>query len=427
MLQVDLATLSGEELRSLLDSTRRRGQASLTYEILQEMAARRERSEGERRRGLFPKRKPAPPRLVEVALGDPLDPVDEFADDFGETVSHAAPPEPEAGRAPEPVLAMAEAAPPANPDSSPPVAERPPAPKEDRPLSSTYQSKPKKAAAAPAPAASEPEEPTFLIPPAAPHATAADAGHGPTFLRPLPERPTQAAPAAKPSKPPPPPARTRAPSRLLWATIGLAVGLAGGVGLDRWAAGTVHVQPAPAPPPLMAAAKLPAAAPVPAAPPEAPVAPIVDPAAAAPPADPAADTLPPPPPSPPPEAREAAPPPAPEVAEIPQDAAPAAAAQHARAATETAAAPVARRCAAQPTPADRAICGDPGLQRLQRELRQVYGEALDAHADRALLRQRQLAWADARNGVTDPARLTRLYEERIRKLKAATAAARRER
>ncbi|MBU2364652.1 MAG: DUF1311 domain-containing protein, partial [Alphaproteobacteria bacterium] len=100
-------------------------------------------------------------------------------------------------------------------------------------------------------------------------------------------------------------------------------------------------------------------------------------------------------------------------------------------APETAEAPVLSRasaaCAGEPTPADRTICDDPELQRLQRELRDAYAEALDAHEDRDLLRQRQLAWRDARNTVTDPARLARLYEDRIRKLNSATAAARGER
>jgi uncharacterized protein len=82
-------------------------------------------------------------------------------------------------------------------------------------------------------------------------------------------------------------------------------------------------------------------------------------------------------------------------------------------------------CAAQPTPADRLICADPELQRLQRDLRQAYAEALQAHQDRTLLRQRQLAWRDARSEVSDPRELARLYEERIRKLTAAAADARR--
>ncbi|MFI4966995.1 MAG: hypothetical protein ACHP9T_16715, partial [Caulobacterales bacterium] len=84
-------------------------------------------------------------------------------------------------------------------------------------------------------------------------------------------------------------------------------------------------------------------------------------------------------------------------------------------------------CEAAPTPADREICGDAQLRRLQGELRRAYAEALDAHQDRALLRQRQLAWRDARNPVSDPARLAQLYRERIRKLNAATAAARQQR
>ena len=49
--------------------------------------------------------------------------------------------------------------------------------------------------------------------------------------------------------------------------------------------------------------------------------------------------------------------------------------------------------------------------------------ALAAHDDKAQLRERQLAWRDARSAVTDPARLTILYDERIRKLNAAAAEA----
>jgi uncharacterized protein YecT (DUF1311 family) len=87
----------------------------------------------------------------------------------------------------------------------------------------------------------------------------------------------------------------------------------------------------------------------------------------------------------------------------------------------------ANACATEPTPADRTICGVPDLRRLQGELRQAYAEALQAHRDRALLRERQLAWASARDTVSDPDRLAALYEERIRKLNAATAAARQQR
>jgi uncharacterized protein YecT (DUF1311 family) len=84
-------------------------------------------------------------------------------------------------------------------------------------------------------------------------------------------------------------------------------------------------------------------------------------------------------------------------------------------------------CDAQGTPADRTICGDAHLQRLQHELRAAYAQALQVHQDRDLLRQRQLAWADSRNGVSDAAALARLYEERVKRLKAATEAAKRER
>jgi hypothetical protein len=85
----------------------------------------------------------------------------------------------------------------------------------------------------------------------------------------------------------------------------------------------------------------------------------------------------------------------------------------------------AKGCATQPTPADRTICGDARLRRLQADLRRAYDEALAAHEDRALLREHQLAWRDTRSAVADPARLARLYEARIRKLNAATAEARR--
>ncbi|WP_296596124.1 lysozyme inhibitor LprI family protein, partial [Phenylobacterium sp.] len=84
-------------------------------------------------------------------------------------------------------------------------------------------------------------------------------------------------------------------------------------------------------------------------------------------------------------------------------------------------------CAGAATPADRVICGDPGLQRLQRDLRRAYAEALAAHEERDVLRARQLAWRDGRSSVTDPARLAALYQQRIRRLDAATADARRSR
>jgi uncharacterized protein len=88
--------------------------------------------------------------------------------------------------------------------------------------------------------------------------------------------------------------------------------------------------------------------------------------------------------------------------------------------------PTPHHCAGAGTPADRAICGDAELEKLQRDLRKAYAAALDAHADRAVLRQRQLAWRDARSDVSDRRRLAALYGERIRKLNAATADARRQ-
>jgi outer membrane biosynthesis protein TonB len=85
--------------------------------------------------------------------------------------------------------------------------------------------------------------------------------------------------------------------------------------------------------------------------------------------------------------------------------------------TETAA------CGKASTPADRAICGDDRLRRLQADLRSAYADALEKTVDRATLRQRQLAWRDARSAVSDPDQLASLYEARTRKLKRAAAAA----
>lgn len=84
-------------------------------------------------------------------------------------------------------------------------------------------------------------------------------------------------------------------------------------------------------------------------------------------------------------------------------------------------------CAAQSTPADELICSQPRLRVLQAELRRAYAEALEAHRDRSLLRQRQLAWREGRNAISNPDQLARLYTQRIVRLKAATAEATRER
>ena len=42
MPQINLSALSGPELRQMLDASRRRGDAALSYQVLQEMAARRD-------------------------------------------------------------------------------------------------------------------------------------------------------------------------------------------------------------------------------------------------------------------------------------------------------------------------------------------------------------------------------------------------
>jgi uncharacterized protein YecT (DUF1311 family) len=230
----------------------------------------------------------------------------------------------------------------------------------------------------PAPALDEPAETTPLD----------------LWLTPGPKAPPKASPSA------PPPARPRGRAGAGFAIFTLGVAL--GTGFGVWAAGPGRelFGPVPAPPaPAMRMAAVVQAPVVAEPPPQAQQAPIES-------------ALPEPPPPP-----EAEAPPAPEVqpAELP--------------AVDTAepAAPAPDACAAEPTPADRTICGDPQLQRLQRDLRRAYAEALDAHEDRALLRQRQLAWRDARSGITDPARLAELYAERIRRLDGAAEAARRAR
>ncbi|MCR5878511.1 hypothetical protein [Phenylobacterium sp. J367] len=59
-MQLDLANMSGRELRSLLDTARDRGQAQQSYEILQEMARRRMDEPRPKRRSP----RPAPPRTA---------------------------------------------------------------------------------------------------------------------------------------------------------------------------------------------------------------------------------------------------------------------------------------------------------------------------------------------------------------------------
>jgi uncharacterized protein YecT (DUF1311 family) len=334
MSQIDLSSLSGPELRGLLDSARQRGQAAQSYEILKEMAERRERREA-RVAG-----RPAA-RTISLDLGDPLE-----RDD---PLELGAPPAAASAAAPEPD---------------------------------------------------------------------GDFDLDLTFTR------EQRAPRAKPRRareprwddpPEPPPKKPRKPRWPLAVFVGgVAVGGALGVGFAReqlMEASVPKVAVFPAAPLLR-----PDQVPAPAVPPVEPAAPVTMAQAEPPPADAVAPEL---APAEPPPAAEAAPAAATEVAAAePPPEAPV---------EETAPAPEPARACHGATPADRAICGDPGLQRLQKALQQAYADALAAHQDRATLRERQLAWRDARNEVADPERLARMYEARIRKLNAAAAEARRER
>jgi uncharacterized protein YecT (DUF1311 family) len=353
---MNLSALSGQELRRLLDASRARGDAPLAYQILQEMAERREARE-ERGRSLL--RRPAEPRVMALNLSD------EPEDDL--------PPMPN-WRAPEPEAV-------AKPEA---VAEPEPEPRRSR------RSKPQpppvvEAEAEPPPAEVTPPRGVWDDPPPEP-------AEGLRLDRPERKAPRE-------------PRKFRGPPGL-----GFAAGIAVGAAVGWWAAGSLQAPPspaAPAPTPLQVAV---------AEPPPAPAALPVTTAAAEP--APPVETLPEPTGGPLPPDLPETPLMSPDAADAPAEPAPTVV----RAASSGTGA-----CAAEPTPADREICRDPELQRLQRELRQAYAEALEAHEDRDLLRQRQLAWRDARNTVTEPDRLARLYEQRIRKLNAATAEARQER
>jgi hypothetical protein len=76
------------------------------------------------------------------------------------------------------------------------------------------------------------------------------------------------------------------------------------------------------------------------------------------------------------------------------------------------------------TPADRLVCRDLSLRLIDLELREAYVRALNARADPAIVDAGQAAWRRTRDKVSDPDRLARLYNQRIRELEAATAAAR---
>jgi uncharacterized protein YecT (DUF1311 family) len=334
MPDVDLSSLSGTELRRLLDSSRARGQASLSYQVLKEMAERRERGGRKPRRG-------GGAHVVSLDLGERLE-----ADDGDVAVAER------------------EAEPPPQTLADPPGGAQP-----------------------------EPDE------------------AAPLYLQPEPP------PAVRTTR------RERGPGGR-WPTVGFLAGLALGAGLgwggdelmrqrqlDANATAAVAASDA-----ALKAQPVDTPAVAPPAPPPA-IAETAPAAPAAPEASSAPTATPPPPQAVAPQPAIPAPPPAPVVAErtpIPEG----------PAAELPAVDSASGACAQAATPADRTICGDPELQRLQRELREAYAKALDAHQDRALLREHQLAWRDARSNISDPARLTQLYEARIRTLKSATAAAR---
>ena len=360
MSQVNLTAVTGQELRQLLDSSRRQGDASLSYQILQEMAARR-RAPAER--GLFKGRRPPEDRTIEARTIEPRT----VEADFGDRAERDDIP---------PMPAIRLPLTPANTDAATPPPER--------------RARRRRPPARTAPAVAAP----------------LDAGRPLTLRDPDPSQddfdardPGLRMPAAER------PRKRRAGRGLPFP---VAAGFVLGIGLGTvvgWYVALLPRDPPPvaavvAPPaPIQTAALTPAPEPVapePVAPEPVATEPAPDPTLAA---APAAETpapevqgealeLPPPPPLPAPRKVQ-----------------------------------VASACAKEPIAADRAICGDPELRRLQGDLRRAYNQALQAHEDRTVLRERQLAWRDARNAVTDPDRLAQLYEARIRKLNAATAEA----
>ncbi|WP_293680439.1 hypothetical protein [uncultured Phenylobacterium sp.] len=368
MPQVNLSTLSGPELRQMLDASRRRGEAKLAYQILQEMAARRDaRPERNGARGML---RPAEPRIIDIDLGDPMDPKDDV------------PPMP-GWRAP-----VAE-----------PQAAKPPAPVSEPPKRNARRGKP-----APAPTLADAMAAGVAgldVEPAAPSVEPQPRGVWNDDPEPL-------------EVPSPRPVRgRRAPGGLgRGLAAGFVAGAAAGVALGWWFGAESDVLSAaiaPTGPVEIAALASPSTPPT--------VAPA--PAAPEPPAAPAAAL-----------SVELAPPDTAAAPAVETEAAPIEAVEPGRpaeapqlAVARAASAP-SDACAAEPTPADRQICSDEELRRLQQALRQAYAEALEAHQDRALLRQRQLAWRTARDPISDPVRLAELYAQRIRKLDAATAEAR---
>ena len=85
--------------------------------------------------------------------------------------------------------------------------------------------------------------------------------------------------------------------------------------------------------------------------------------------------------------------------------------------------PVQSGACARSTPADRLVCGDLSLQLFDLQLQDAYRRALNARVDPVIVGEAQAAWRRARDEVSDPQRLARLYNQRIHELDAATAAA----
>lgn len=384
MSEINLSTLNKRELRHLLDTSRERGQADAAYRILQEMASRRGDAPPTAARS--PNR-PAEPRVIEVDLGDPMD----------------------------------------RPDIPPLPNWRPPQGAQWKPLSEARaapvdQPKPD-AGGASARAAKPQPKPVDADPD--PYADWTDAAVSEADFPPLRIEP--------PAMPPPAPAprRKTGHGRRIQVCATFAVGFALGIGAGRELGDISHLPGATATPVAARAVTPPAPAPQPAAPaPDEPRAVVaaatIGPTSAGfvgePDALPNYDL-----PAPPPEI--ITPPPHATVETARQreerEVAPVQAKKAVLKKSEAANAE-ARSCARERTPADRSICGDARLQRLQRELREAYAEALKAHDNRTLLRQRQLAWASNRDDITQPDRLARLYQDRIRKLNASTEAARRQ-
>ena len=355
MPQTDLSTLSGFELRGLLESARRRGEATESYEILKEMAERREQGIGRGRARVRGRHEP--PGEINFDVADPQDPPVEAEPPL--KLTHDDPLEVEAAAAPaEPPLDL---------------ALETPAPRR----------KPRKV-----------------------------------------RRPRKRADAPQPFEAPeaeaPPPRRT--PSRrAAWLSVGLTAGVVLGVGVG-WGLGQGS-PPEPAAPTVATFPEAPAlraAMPISGPAPQKMTVEVADRLAPQPAPVPAVQTAALPPAAP---VQTAAAPPAAQPAPAAEAAATLAVAKADEAPEATPA--VDKGCDAQPTPADKVICGAPKLQRLQRELREAYADALQAHEDKTTLRQRQLAWRDARSDVSDPDKLAALYDARIQKLKAATAEARR--